>query len=39
MTPALTAVGTHVITAAYSGDGDYNGSTSSPINQVVIASG
>jgi parallel beta-helix repeat protein/VCBS repeat-containing protein len=37
--PALTAVGTHVITAVYSGDSNYNGSTSEPINQEVIASG
>ena len=35
--PALTAVGTHVITAVYSGDDDYSGSTSAPITVVVIA--
>jgi hypothetical protein len=33
--PALTAVGTHVITAVYSGDSNFNGSTSPPIDQIV----
>jgi hypothetical protein len=33
--PALTAVGTHVLTAVYSGDGNYNGSTSAPVTVVV----
>jgi parallel beta-helix repeat protein len=36
MFPSLTAVGTHVITAVYSGDDDYNGSTSEPITVMVI---
>jgi len=36
-TPSLTAVGTHVITAVYSGDGNYNGSTSAPVTVVVTA--
>jgi VCBS repeat-containing protein len=35
--PALTVVGTHVLTAVYSGDGNYNGSTSAPITVVVQA--
>ena len=35
--PALTAVGTHVLTAVYSGDNDYNGSTSAPITVQVVA--
>jgi hypothetical protein len=33
--PALTAVGTHVLTAVYSGDGNYKGSTSAPVTVVV----
>jgi hypothetical protein len=37
--PALTVVGTHVLTAVYSGDGNYNGSTSAPITVVVQADG
>jgi hypothetical protein len=37
--PALTAVGTHILSAAYSGDNDYNGSTSPQITVVVIAPG
>jgi hypothetical protein len=35
--PALTSAGTHIITATYSGDGNFNGSTSAPITQVVVA--
>lgn len=35
--PALTAVGTHVLTAVYSGDDDYQGSTSAPLTVVVTA--
>jgi hypothetical protein len=35
-TPAFTAVGTHLITAVYSGDDNYNGSTSSPFALTVI---
>lgn len=35
-TSALT-VGSHVITAAYSGDGTFSSSTSSPITQVVLS--
>src|SRR5262249_7611327 len=34
--PALTAVGTHLITAVYSGDSYFNGSTSVGITQTVI---
>jgi hypothetical protein len=34
-TPVFTKAGTHVITAVYSGDGNFNGSTSAAINQVV----
>jgi VCBS repeat-containing protein len=33
--PAFTAVGTHIITAVYSGDSNYNGCTSAPITVVV----
>jgi parallel beta-helix repeat protein len=36
--PALIAVGTHILTAAYSGDDSYNGSTSAPITVVVVPS-
>jgi hypothetical protein len=36
--PAFTAVGTHIITAVYSGDSNFNGSTSAPITQIVTAS-
>jgi hypothetical protein len=35
-TPALTAVGTHVITAVYSGDDDYNGCTSNPVTLTIV---
>jgi hypothetical protein len=35
--PAFTAAGTHVITATYSGDGNFNGCTSAPITQVIVA--
>jgi hypothetical protein len=35
VSPALTAAGTHVITAVYSGDSDFNGSTSAAIAQTV----
>jgi hypothetical protein len=33
--PSLTAAGTHVITAVYSGDSYFNGSSAAAINQVV----
>jgi hypothetical protein len=33
--PALTAVGTHMLTAVYSGDSNYNGSTSLPVTIVI----
>ena len=33
--PLFTAVGTHVLTAVYSGDGNYHGSTSAPITVTV----
>jgi hypothetical protein len=36
-TNTLTA-GTHVVTAAYSGDGNFNGSTSNTVTQVVAVS-
>jgi hypothetical protein len=35
-TPAFTAVGTHSITAVYSGDDNYNGSTSNPFSLTVV---
>jgi hypothetical protein len=35
--PALTAVGTHVLTAVYSGDSNYNGCTSEPLTVTVVA--
>jgi hypothetical protein len=35
-TPAFTAVGTHLITAVYSGDDNYNGSTSNPFSLTVV---
>jgi VCBS repeat-containing protein len=34
--PALTAVGTHTLTAVYSGDNNYNGSTSAPITVTIV---
>jgi hypothetical protein len=34
--PALTAAGTHTITAVYSGDSNFNGSSSPPITQIVV---
>jgi hypothetical protein len=37
-TSSLTA-GTHSITAVYGGDGNFNGSSSSPLNQVVTDPG
>jgi hypothetical protein len=36
-TPALTQAGTHVITAVYSGDGNFDGSTSNPITVTILA--
>jgi hypothetical protein len=33
--PAFTTAGTHVVTAVYSGDSYFNGSTSGPLTQVV----
>jgi Bacterial Ig-like domain (group 3) len=36
-TPALTGVGTHIVTAVYSGDSNYNGSTAAPVTVVVTA--
>jgi hypothetical protein len=33
--PALTTVGTHIITAVYSGDSNFNGSTSPAIDEIV----
>jgi hypothetical protein len=35
--PAFTAAGTHVITAVYSGDGYFQGSTAAAITQTVVA--
>jgi hypothetical protein len=35
--PALTAVGAHVLTAVYSGDSNYHGSTSAPITVTVVS--
>jgi hypothetical protein len=35
--PSFTTPGTHVITAVYSGDSDFNGSTSDPITITVLA--
>jgi hypothetical protein len=35
-TPALTTIGTHVITAVYSGDDDYNGSMSNPLTLTIV---
>jgi VCBS repeat-containing protein len=37
--PALTAVGTHSLTAVYSGDSNYNGSTSLPVMIVITPAG
>jgi parallel beta-helix repeat protein len=37
MGPSLTRIGTHVITAVYSGDDYFNGSTSAPVTVTVIA--
>jgi hypothetical protein len=37
--PSLTGVGAHVITAVYSGDSDFNGSTSSSITVQAIPAG
>ena len=34
-TTSTLGVGSHVVTAAYSGDGDFNGSTSAGLSQVV----
>jgi hypothetical protein len=38
MTPAFTQVGTHVIIAVYSGDGNFDGSVSSPITITILPS-
>jgi hypothetical protein len=35
--PALTGVGNHVITAVYSGDANFGGSTSAALTQTVVA--
>jgi hypothetical protein len=35
-TPAFTAVGVHHLTAVYSGDGDYAGSTSNEVDVTVV---
>jgi hypothetical protein len=35
-TPASTSVGTHLITAVYSGDGDYKGSSSDPLTLIIV---
>jgi hypothetical protein len=34
--PVFTAAGTHVITAVYSGDSNFNGRTAAPITQIVL---
>ena len=35
--PAGLAVGTHVITASYIGNGNYSGSNAAPLNETIIA--
>jgi hypothetical protein len=37
MSPAFTAAGTHVVTAVYSGDSYFNGSTSASVTVQVVA--
>jgi parallel beta-helix repeat protein len=34
--PAFTAIGTHVLTAVYSGDSNYNGSTSNSVTVTIV---